>query len=160
MQLNGVKPISILRAAERFRMKQSLADRTLTESPWAVVKKQLLLGVMVVTLVSGTVNASSGLSVLAGVLCICVPSAYFAWISQRTLVGARILIQGVLKVMGTVMLMAVVLESGTVKAPWFLLGIVMGQGAYFWVLVSGSSDLSFSEETGRKVANQKPNEQN
>ena len=141
-------------------MKQSLADRTLSEMPWAVVKKQLLLGLMVVTLVSGTVNASSGLSVLAGVLCICVPSAYFARTSQRTLVGARILVHGVLKVVGTVMLMAVVLESRTVKAPWFLLGIVMGQGAYFWALVSGSSDLSFSEETGRKVANQKPNEQN
>ena len=141
-------------------MKQSLAHRTLTESPWAVVKKQLLLGGMVVTLVSGTVNSSSGLSVLAGVLCICVPSAYFAWSSERTLVGARILVHGVLKVAGTVMLMAVVLESGTVKAPWFLLGIVMGQGAYFWVLVSGSSDLSLSEETVRKVAHQKPNEQN
>jgi hypothetical protein len=159
MQLNGVKPIFILRAAERMRMKPRLADTALAESPWVVVKKQLLLGGTAAILMGGIVNAFSGLSVLAGVLCISAPSAYFAWSSQRTLLGERILAQGVLKVVGTVMLMAVALESGTVTAPWFLLGIAMGQGAYFWALVSGSSDPSFSEETERKAVNQKPNEQ-
>ena len=41
MQLNGIEPITILRAAERFRMNKLFAT-----AQWSVVTKQVILGVI------------------------------------------------------------------------------------------------------------------
>ena len=41
MQLNGTEPISILRAAERFRMINLFAT-----AQWSVVTKQFILGII------------------------------------------------------------------------------------------------------------------
>ena len=76
-------------------------------------------------------------STLAGFLCVVVPSAYYAWVSQRTMIGPRIVAQGVLKIMGTGVLMALFLGLGSVQALWFLLGVVTAQISYLWVLAKG-----------------------
>jgi hypothetical protein len=74
------------------------------------------------------------------VLCIALPSVYFAWVSQRTLVGSRILAQGVVKMLSSGALMALFLGFEKVEVAWFLLGLVVGQSAYVWVLAVGSKE--------------------
>ena len=76
-------------------------------------------------------------STLAGLLCVVVPSAYYAWASQRSMVGPRIIAQGVLKIVGTGVGMALFLGLGSVQGLWFLLGLVTAQMSYLWVLAKG-----------------------
>ena len=76
-------------------------------------------------------------STLAGLLCVVVPSAYYAWASQRSMVGSRIVAQGVLKIVGTGVGMALFLGLGSVQVLWFLLGLVTAQMSYLWVLAKG-----------------------
>ena len=76
-------------------------------------------------------------STLAGLLCVVVPTAYYAWASQRSMVGQRIVAQGVLKIIGTGVLMALFLGLGSVQVFWFLLGLVTAQMSYLWVLAKG-----------------------
>ena len=137
MQLNGIEPISILRAAERFRMNSLFAT-----AQWSVVTKQLVLGVFTAVAIGFGFGLGPAKSVAAGVLCIALPSAYFAWVSQRTLVGSRILAQGVVKTLSSGALMALFLGFEKVEVAWFLLGMVAGQGAYVWVLARGSEEHS------------------
>ena len=137
MQLNGIEPVSILRAAERFRMNSLFAT-----AQWSVVTKQLVLGVFTAVAIGFGFGLGPAKSVAAGVLCIALPSAYFAWVSQRTLVGSRILAQGVVKMLSSGALMALFLGFEKVEVAWFLLGMVAGQGAYVWVLARGSEEHS------------------
>ena len=85
-------------------------------------------------------------STLAGLLCVVVPSAYYAWASQRSMVGPRIIAQGVLKIVGTGVGMALFLGLGSVQVLWFLLGLVTAQMSYLWVLAKG-------EHHGSELAN-------
>ena len=137
MQLNGIEPISILRAAERFRMNSLFAT-----AQWSVVTKQLVLGVFTAVAIGFGFGLGPAKSVAAGVLCIALPSAYFAWVSQRTLVGSRILAQGVMKTLSSGALMALFLGFEKVEVAWFLLGMVASQSAYVWVLARGSEEHS------------------
>lgn len=137
MQLNGIEPVSILRAAERFRMNSLFAT-----AQWSVVTKQLVLGVFTAVLIGFMVGLGPAKSVAAGAFCIALPSAYFAWVSQRTLVGSRILAQGVVKMLSSGALMALFLGFEKVEVAWFLLGMVAGQSAYVWVLARGSEEHS------------------
>ena len=137
MQLNGIEPISILRAAERFRMNSLFAT-----AQWSVVTKQLVLGVFTAVLIGFMFGLGPAKSVAAGAFCIALPSAYFAWVSQRTLVGSRILAQGVVKMLSSGALMALFLGFEKVEVAWFLLGMVAGQSAYVWVLARGSEEHS------------------
>ena len=137
MQLNGIEPISILRAAERFRMNSLFAT-----AQWSVVTKQLVLGVFTAVAIGFGFGLGPAKSVAAGAFCIALPSAYFAWVSQRTLVGSRILAQGVVKMLSSGALMALFLGFEKVEVAWFLLGMVAGQGAYVWVLARGSEEHS------------------
>ena len=137
MQLNGIEPVSILRAAERFRMNSLFAT-----AQWSVVTKQLVLGVFTAVLIGFMFGLGPAKSVAAGAFCIALPSAYFAWVSQRTLVGSRILAQGVVKMLSSGALMALFLGFEKVEVAWFLLGMVAGQGAYVWVLAQGSEEHS------------------
>ena len=137
MQLNGIEPISILRAAERFRMNSLFAT-----AQWSVVTKQLVLGVFTAVLIGFMFGLGPAKSVAAGAFCIALPSAYFAWVSQRTLVGSLILAQGVVKMLSSGALMALFLGFEKVEVAWFLLGMVAGQSAYVWVLARGSEEHS------------------
>ena len=137
MQLNGIEPVSILRAAERFLMNSLFAT-----AQWSVVTKQLVLGVFTAVLIGFMFGLGPAKSVAAGAFCIALPSAYFAWVSQRTLVGSRILAQGVVKTLSSGALMALFLGFEKVEVAWFLLGMVAGQGAYVWVLARGSEEHS------------------
>ena len=137
MQLNGIEPISILRAAERFRMNSLFAT-----AQWSVVTKQCILGAFITAAIGFGFGLGPAKSVAAGAFCIALPSAYFAWVSQRTLIGSRILAQGVVKMLSSGALMALFLGFDKVEVAWFLLGIVAGQSAYVWVLALGAEEQS------------------
>jgi len=94
-------------------------------------------------------------STLAGLFCVVVPSAYYAWVSQRTMIGPRIVAQGVLKIMGTGVLMALFLGLGEVQALWFLLGVITAQSSYLWVLAKGNDHGSGSISGATYKASQK-----
>ena len=108
------------------------------QSPWTVVRKQALLTVAGCILVGVEWGIDQATSLVAGGLCVALPSAYFAWSSERTLVASRILSQGVVKVVSTGALMALFLSFGVVQASWFLLGMLAGQAAYVWTLAEAS----------------------
>ena len=146
MQLNGVEPISILRAAKRVQMNTQPA-----QNPWTLVRKQGLLTVAGCILVGVGWGKDPATSVVVGGLCVALPSAHFAWASERTLVGSRILSQGVVKVVSTGVLMASFLGFGAVQAPWFLLGMLAGQAAYVWTLAEASrTDVTAETYVGRE----------
>ena len=130
--MNGGKPVSILRAAERVRLKGSWAQEA-----WRVVKQQLAFGGGISVVTAVLVGNHAAFSVIAGVICVFVPSACYAWTSQKTLVGARIVAQGVIKIMGTGVLMTLFLGLGSVQALWFLLGVAVAQSCYLWVVARG-----------------------
>ena len=128
--MNGDEPISILRAAER-----PVVTLLRNSGPWGVIAKQTAIG-FVGVLVAGTfagILGSGGLGL--GVCCVAVPSAYFAWSSQRTMEPGRIAGQGLVKVVSTGGLIALVLVNDLVQPGWFFLGLLAGQGAYWWALV-------------------------
>ena len=97
-------------------------------------------------------------STLAGLLCVVVPSAYYAWVSQRTMIGPRIVAQGVLKIMGTGVLMALFLGLGSVQALWFLLGVAVAQSCYLWVLARGHQPGAKARSSAIDTSSQKQNE--
>ena len=130
--MNGVEPVSILRAADRVCLNSPWAQEA-----WRVVKQQVAFGAGMVALAAVFSGSHASYSTLAGLLCVAVPSAYYAWVSQRTMIGPRIVAQGVLKIMGTGVLMALFLGLGSVQALWFLLGVVTAQISYLWVLAKG-----------------------
>ena len=69
--------------------------------PWGVIAKQAMIGsvgTVGFAVLSGCVGA---LSFGAGVVCVVIPSAYFAWTSQQTMEPGRIVGQGVVKVLST-----------------------------------------------------------
>ncbi|RPG26246.1 MAG: hypothetical protein CBC17_002535 [Gammaproteobacteria bacterium TMED57] len=107
------------------------------QEAWRVVKQQVAFGAGMVALAAVFSGSHASYSTLAGFLCVVVPSAYYAWVSQRTMIGPRIVAQGVLKIMGTGVLMALFLGLGSVQALWFLLGVVTAQISYLWVLAKG-----------------------
>ena len=94
-------------------------------------------------------------STLAGLLCVVVPSAYYAWASQRSMVGSRIVAQGVLKIVGTGVGMALFLGLGSVQVLWFLLGLVTAQMSYLWVLAKGEDHGSELASGATHKASQK-----
>ena len=51
--------------------------------------------------------------------------------------GPRIVAQGVLKIIGTGVLMALFLGLGSVQVFWFVLGLVTAQMGYLWALAKG-----------------------
>ena len=96
-------------------------------------------------------------STLAGLLCVVVPSAYYAWVSQRSTTGLRIVAQGVIKIMGTGVGMALFLVLGSVQVLWFLLGLVTAQMSYLWVLANGGHHGSELASGASPKASQKQN---
>ena len=115
-------------------------NNSFATAQWSVVKKQFILGLLVAVAIGLAFGATPAKSATAGVLCIASPSAYFAWASQRTLVGSRILAQGVVKMLSSGVLMALFLGFEKVEVAWFLLGLVVGQSAYVWVVAVGSKE--------------------
>ena len=53
------------------------------------------------------VSRTAGTSAFLATCCVLLPTAYYAWVQARTLLAARILAHGVLKMMLTVTLMGV-----------------------------------------------------
>ena len=151
--MNGVKPVSILRAPERVRLKGSWAQEA-----WSVVKQQLAFGGGISVVTAALVGNHAALSVTAGVICVFVPSAYYAWASQKTLVGAWIVAQGVIKIMGIGALMVLFLGLGSVQALWFLLGVAVAQSSYFWVLARGHQPGAEARSSAIDTSRQKQNE--
>lgn len=108
--------------------------------PWGVIAKQAMIG-LVGTMVFGVLFEGVGaLSFGAGVVCVVIPSAYFAWTIQQTPEPGRIVGQGVVKVLSTGVLIALVLVSGPVEPVWFFLGLLAGQSAYWWALLERPDD--------------------
>ena len=108
--------------------------------PWGVIAKQAMIGsvgTVGFAVLSGCVGA---LSFGAGVVCVVSPSAYFAWTSQQTMEPGRIVGQGVVKVLSTGVLIALVLVSGPVEPVWFFLGLLAGQSSYWWALLEKPDD--------------------
>jgi len=128
------------------------------QEAWSIVKQQLALGGGISVVIAALVSSHAAFSVLAGVICVFVPSAYFAWTSQKTLVGARIVAQGVLKIVGTGVLMALFLGLGSVQALWFLLGVVGAQSCYLWVLAKGYQLSAEASISAIDTPSQKQNE--
>ena len=151
--MNGVEPISILRAAERVRLKDAWG-----EEAWGVVKQQSAVGASISVVTAVLIGNHAAYSVTAGVACVLVPSAYYAWTSQKTFVGARIVAQGVLKIMGTGALMALFLGLGSVQALWFLLGVAVAQSCYLWVLARGHQPGAEARSSAIDTSSQKQNE--
>jgi len=58
-------------------------------------------------------------SFISGSLCVAMPSAYFAWVSQRTMQPGRIVAQGIVKMLSTCALMAGCLKMGVDDVLWF-----------------------------------------
>ena len=151
--MNGVEAISILRAAKSVRLKGAWG-----EEAWGVVKRQVAVGVSISVVTAVLIGNHEACSVTAGVASVLVPSAYYAWTSQRTLVGARIVAQGVLKIMGTGVLMALFLGLGSVQVLWFLLGLVLAHSCYLWVLAKGYQPGSESSSNATHISTQNQNE--
>ena len=85
------------------------------EEAWGVVKQQAGVGASTCVVAAVLVGNHAAYSVTAGVACVLAPSAYYAWTSQKTMIGARIVAQGVIKIMGTGALMALFLGLGSVQ---------------------------------------------
>ena len=73
------------------------------------------------------------------------------------MVGSRIVAQGVLKIMGTGVGMALFLGLGSVQVLWFLLGLVTAQMSYLWVLANGDRHGSELASGATPKASQKQN---
>ena len=151
--MNDIEPNSILRAAERVRLKGAWG-----EEAWGVVKQQVAVGASISVVAAVLIGNHAAYSVTAGVACVLAPSAYYAWTSQKTFVGARIVAQGVLKIMGTGALMALFLGLGSVQVLWFLFGLVVAYSCYLWVLAKGYNSLSESGSSATHISSQKQNE--
>ena len=108
-----------------------------------------------VALAAFSSGSHASYSTLAGLLCVVVPSAYYAWASQRSMVGSRIVAQGVIKIVGTGVGMALFLGLGSVQGLWFLLGLVTAQMSYLWVLAKGGHHGSEMTSGATPKANQK-----
>ena len=117
--MNGVEPVSILRASDRVCLNSPWPRQV-----WRVVKQQIAFGAGLVALAAFFISSHASYSTLAGLLCVVVPSAYYAWASQRSMVGWRIVAQGVIKIVGTGVGMALFLGLGSVQFLWFLLGLL------------------------------------
>ena len=150
--MNGVEPISILRAAESVRLKRAWG-----EEAWGVVKQQVAVGASISVATAILIGSHAAFSVTAGVVSVFVPSAYYAWTSQKTLDGARIVAQGVLKIIGTGVLMALFLGLGSVQVLWFLLGLVVAHGCYLWVLAKGYQPSYESSSSATHISSHKQN---
>lgn len=127
--MNGDEPVSILRAAQRPAVSVFLKSAS-----WGVITKQVLIGLVGVVAAGALAGQSSALGLGAGVCCVAIPSAYFAWNSQRTMEPGRIVGQGVVKVVSSGVLIALVLANDLADPLWFFLGLLAGQSAYWWAL--------------------------
>ena len=108
--------------------------------PWGVIAKQAMIGSLGFLVVGAIFGIVGALSFVAGLCCVVVPSAHFAWASQQTMEPGRIVGQGVVKVLCTGVLIALVLMNGLVEPVWFFLGLLAGQAAYWWALVERPDD--------------------
>lgn len=108
--------------------------------PWGVIAKQAVIGLVGVIIVGVFSGLAGVLSFGAGLCCVVIPSAYFAWTSQQTMEPGRIVGQGVVKVVSTGGLIAVVLVNDLVAPGWFFSGLLAGQGAYWWALAGTPND--------------------
>ena len=128
------------------------------EEAWGVVKRQVAVGASTSVVTAVLIGNHAAYSVIAGVACVLVPSAYYAWTSQKTLVGERIVAQGALKIIGTGVLMALFLGVGSVQVLWFLFGLVLANSSYLWVLAKGYQPGSESSSSATQISSQKQNE--
>lgn len=126
--------------------------------PWSVIRKQAMIACVGGALIFLGGGMHQAISAGLGTLCVFLPSAHYAWVSQRTLVGVQIMAQGVIKMLGTGALMALCLGFGAVSALWFLLGVVAGQGAYLWVLAEGTGAHSALKKSVPMASEKKQNE--
>lgn len=108
--------------------------------PWGVIAKQAMIGSLGFLVVGAIFGIVGALSFVAGQCCVVVPSAHFAWASQQTMEPGRIVGQGVVKVLSTGVLIALVLMNGLAEPVWFFLGLLAGQAAYWWALVERPDD--------------------
>jgi len=73
---------------------------------------------------------SRGHSALSALGCCVIPRAYYAWSQQRTMVATRLLLQGVLRMLLTVTLMAVSIVVGNVEPVGFFVTFAVVQLGY------------------------------
>ena len=118
----------------------------------------MAVGASISVVTAVLIGKHAAYSVTAGVACVLVPSAYYAWTSQKTLVGARIVAQGALKIMGTGVLMALFLGLGSVQVLWFLFGLVLAHSCDLWVLAKGYQPDSEPSSSATHISSQKQNE--
>lgn len=69
-------------------------------------------------------------SALIALGCCVVPSAYYAWSQQRTMVATRLLLQGVLRMLLTITLMAVSIVVFNVEPVGFFVTFALTQLGY------------------------------
>lgn len=82
------------------------------------------------------VDPRTGLGALAGGFAVLVPNAWYAWASTRRKPGGWLLVQGVVKFVLTIALMAMVLKSLSPEPAGFFTGVVVALLAHavggFW----------------------------
>ena len=107
--------------------------------PGRIVIVQALLGV-VSTLTFLAISFAQAHSALIAVGCVVIPTAYYAWVSSRTLHATRLLFHGVLRMVLTGVLMAVVIVSIGIEPVGFFTTFGLIQLAY---LVPGSGNMRY-----------------
>ena len=102
--------------------------------PSRIVVAQALLGALS-TLAFLAISFEQAHSALIAAGCVWMPTAYYAWVSSRTLNATRLLFHGVLRMVLTGVLMAVAIVSVGIEPLGFFTTFIVVQLAY---LVPGS----------------------
>jgi F0F1-type ATP synthase assembly protein I len=119
--------------------------------PWGIIAKQAFISLFGAVMAFAVAGMAGVWSFISGSLCVAMPSAYFAWVSQRTMQPGRIVAQGIVKMLSTCALMAGCLKMGVDDVLWFFLGLAACQGAYWWALVQKvDSGAETNAETGNE----------
>lgn len=86
-------------------------------------------------------NSAAGMSALMALACVLIPTAYYAWLQQRTLVATRILVHGVLKMVLTVTLMAVCIIKFGIEPLGFFATFAAMQLSYIFSQTKSTEDI-------------------
>ena len=97
---------------------------------YRIVVFQLGIG-LICSVVFSLVSISAGTSALMASACVVLPTAYYAWVQARVRSATRILLHGVLKMILTVVLMAVCIVVFGIEPLGFFVTFGLIQLAYF-----------------------------
>lgn len=101
--------------------------------PGRIVATQALIGLVCVigfALYEGSLRGAASLSALGALLATGVPSLYYAWVVQHSLSATRLLLHGVLRMVLTLMLMALGIVLFKVEPVGFFVTFALIQLAY------------------------------